>query len=117
MAAADLVTASGATAVLAHNDLIALGILDRLRLRGVPVPDAVSVVGFDDVPAATQVTPALTTVAIPLRLLGRTCVDTLLDPAPDAPDAGDAGDRRSRPTAVSLVVRASTGPRRSALPA
>ena len=105
VAAADLVTASGATAVLAYNDLVALGILDRLRLRGVPVPERVSVVGFDDVPAATQVTPALTTVAIPLRLLGRTAVDTLLQP-PSEP-----ADRPPRPAAVSLVVRASTGPR------
>ncbi len=121
VAAADLVLASGATAVLAHNDLVALGILDRLRLRGVDVPGQVSVVGFDDVPAATQVSPALTTVAIPLRLLGRIAVDTLLEaaagrdalarggPPDDVP--GPADDRAVRRTAVSLVVRASTGPR------
>jgi DNA-binding LacI/PurR family transcriptional regulator len=135
VAAADLVTASGATAVLAHNDLVALGILDRLRLRGVGVPEQVSVVGFDDVPAATQVSPALTTVAIPLRLLGRTAVDALLDGgrAGDSPDdtgsaevgPGPAGPRGAQPpstgapsrrTPVTLVVRASTGPRRAAGP-
>jgi DNA-binding LacI/PurR family transcriptional regulator len=115
VAAADLVLASGATAVLAHNDLVALGILDRLRLRGVAVPEQVSVVGFDDVPAATQVSPALTTVAIPLRLLGRVAVDMLLDPearhddATGAP-AAPATDRLVRRTPVALVVRASTGP-------
>ncbi|WP_298454720.1 LacI family DNA-binding transcriptional regulator [uncultured Cellulomonas sp.] len=105
VAAADLITASGATAVLAYNDLVALGVLDRLRLRGVRVPDAVSVVGFDDVPPATQVSPALTTVALPLRLLGRTAVDALLRPA------AEVTDRPPRPAPVSLVVRGSTGPR------
>jgi DNA-binding LacI/PurR family transcriptional regulator len=115
VAAADLVVASGATAVIAHNDLMALGILDRLRARGVDVPGRVSVVGFDDVAAATQVSPALTTVAIPIRQLGRTAVDVLLEDSPRS--AGEALARPSGPTdprarriAVSLVVRGSTGP-------
>ena len=113
VAAADLVVASGATAVIAHNDLMALGILDRLRARGVDVPRQVSVVGFDDVPAATQVSPALTTVAVPIRLIGRTAVDVLLEevlrPA-DATAPGPPTDRPARRIPVALVVRGSTGP-------
>jgi DNA-binding LacI/PurR family transcriptional regulator len=109
VAAADLVVAAGATAVIAHNDLVALGVLDRLRARGIDVPGQVSVVGFDDVPAATQVSPALTTVAIPIRMLGRAAVDVLLDGAD-----GRGGRRPIEPAvrrvAVSLVVRGSTGP-------
>ncbi len=103
VAAADLVLVSGATAVLAHNDLVALGILDRLRQRGVGVPDQVSVVGFDDIPAATHVTPALTTVAVPLQRLGRAAVDLLLE------TGGQAG---AAPVTlpVALVVRSSSGP-------
>jgi DNA-binding LacI/PurR family transcriptional regulator len=101
VAAADLVPASGATAVIAHNDLIALGILDRLRQRGTLVPERVSVVGFDDIPAATQVTPTLTTVAVPLQRLGRAAVELLLD---------DDTDGENVTMAVSLVVRGSTGP-------
>ncbi|WP_082659994.1 LacI family DNA-binding transcriptional regulator, partial [Cellulomonas sp. B6] len=85
VAAADLALASGATAVLAHNDLMALGVLDRLRARGVRVPQDVSVVGFDDAPVATLVAPALTTVAVPLARLGRTAVDLLLTPREAAP--------------------------------
>ena len=108
--AADLVVASGATAVLAHNDLVALGVLDRLRLRGVDVPGQISVVGFDDVPAATQVSPALTTVAVPLRILGRIAVDTLLDRPTRDGSPGSAAVPPTHRTAVSLVVRASTGP-------
>jgi len=102
VAAADLVAASGATAVVAHNDLMALGILDRLRQRGTRVPEEICVVGFDDVPAAVQVTPALTTVAIPLQRLGRAAVELLLD-------EGDTEDG-NRTMPVSLVVRGTTAP-------
>jgi DNA-binding LacI/PurR family transcriptional regulator len=118
VAAADLVPASGATAVIAHNDLIALGILDRLRARGTQVPQDVSVVGFDDIPGATQVTPTLTTVSVPLRLLGRTAVDLVLDPEHVVPDpAGGTLDDgtgevpRNQVMRVSLTVRDSTAPR------
>lgn len=107
VAAADLVAASGATAVIGHNDLIALGILDRLRQRGTAVPQQLSVVGFDDIPGATQVSPALTTVSVPLRLLGRAAVDLLIDP--DRPAQDDAAERATI-MPVSLVVRDSTGP-------
>lgn len=119
VAAADLVLGSGATAVIAHNDLIALGILDRLLARGTAVPEQVSVVGFDDVPAATHVSPALTTVAVPLGLLGRTAVDVLLggDLGPGGHEHATLRDEEtdaerpwSRRLPVSLVVRASTGP-------
>lgn len=102
VAAGDLVTVSGATAVIAHNDLMALGILDRLRQRGTAVPDQLSVVGFDDIPAATHMTPALTTVAVPLHRVGRAAVELLVDESPE-PD-GDVT------VAVSLVVRSSTTP-------
>ena len=110
VAAGDLVPVSGATAVVAHNDLMALGILDRLRQRGTAVPDRVSVVGFDDIPAATHMTPALTTVAVPLHRLGRAAVELLLDETPE-PDA----DAVTVP--VSLVVRSSTAPRLAPLSA
>ncbi|UZN02713.1 LacI family DNA-binding transcriptional regulator [Cellulomonas sp. S1-8] len=102
VAAADLVLAAGATAVLAHNDLMALGVLDRLHARGVRVPQDVSVVGFDDAPVATLVTPALTTVAVPLARLGRTAVDLLLAPP------GDEVPHAVLP--VELVVRGTTAP-------
>lgn len=126
VAAADLAIAGGATAVIAHNDLVALGVLNRLRARGVQVPEQMSVVGFDDIPAATQVSPTLTTVATPLAQLARTAVDMLLDPAPGRTttggyDAGSRPDADGQPTddqpaagrsvllPVSLVVRGSTG--------
>lgn len=105
VAAADLVAASGVTAVVAHHDVMALGILDQLRSRGVRVPQEVSVVGFDDVPAAMYVSPALTTVQVQLHLLGRIAVDLLISPD-SVPDVTNGMCRMP----VSLVVRDSTGP-------
>lgn len=117
VAAADLAVAARATAVIAHNDLIALGVLNRLRTRGIDVPERMSVVGFDDIPAATQVSPTLTTIATPLAQVARTAVDMLLEPAlPATGDAADEDGRRTDPRdrslllPVSLVVRGSTGP-------
>ncbi|MFD6175408.1 MULTISPECIES: LacI family DNA-binding transcriptional regulator [unclassified Isoptericola] len=105
--AADLALAAGATAVLCFNDLVALGVLARLHARGVATPHDVSVVGFDDVPAASLVTPALTTVAVPLARAGREAVDLLGRDAGSSPEPGSPEHRR---LPVELVVRASTAP-------
>lgn len=101
--AADYALASGVTAVVAFNDLMALGILDRLRHRGVDVPGEMSVVGFDDVQLATLVSPALTTVHAPLARLGRRAVDLLLARL-------RGGTSASSQLPVELTIRGSTGP-------
>jgi LacI family transcriptional regulator len=101
--AADHALASGVTAVVAFNDLMALGILDRLRHRGVGVPGEMSVVGFDDVQLATLVSPALTTVHAPLARLGRRAVDLLLVRL-------RGGTATSAQLPVELTIRGSTGP-------
>lgn len=61
---------SGATVVLAYNDLVAVGLLDGLGELGVAVPEQVSVAGFDDTMLARLVTPRLTTAAVPYPRLG-----------------------------------------------
>jgi LacI family transcriptional regulator len=61
-------------AVFAGTDMVAAGALQALRELGVRVPDDVSVAGYDDIPAAIDVYPALTTVSIPHEELGRTAV-------------------------------------------
>ncbi len=104
-AAADLVLAAPVTAVLAYNDLQALGLVSRFRERGASVPEQISVVGFDDIPLAGQVSPRLTTIAQRGDLLGRAAVDLLLDLLQDR--VGAAGSRRVMPT--QLIVRDSTG--------
>jgi LacI family transcriptional regulator, galactose operon repressor len=58
------------TAIVALNDSMAIGALTLLRERGVSVPADLSVVGFDDMPVARDVTPALTTVRLPLAEMG-----------------------------------------------
>jgi LacI family transcriptional regulator len=78
IAAADLVIASEATAVLAYNDLVAFGLLQRFRQRGVAVPGDMSVVGVDDLPMSALTTPSLTSVGIPLVNCGRASVDMVL---------------------------------------
>jgi LacI family transcriptional regulator len=62
------------TAIFAATDVIATGALHALRESGRRVPDDVSVAGYDDIPMAAELTPALTTVHVPQFELGRTAV-------------------------------------------
>jgi DNA-binding LacI/PurR family transcriptional regulator len=101
--AADLAVAAGVTAVLAYNDLVALGIIARLNARGIHVPNAMSVVGIDDINAATLVSPALTTVRAPLRRLGSAAVDRLVDSLDP-----NSVPRPAEDLPIELVVRQST---------
>jgi LacI family transcriptional regulator len=97
-------------ALFVANDLMALGVYEALRGRGLRVPEDVAVVGFDDAPWAPWLAPPLTTVAQPAYELGRRAGRLLLDRI----------DQPSRPWArivlePQLVVRASCGAR-SGLP-
>ncbi|WP_430591773.1 LacI family DNA-binding transcriptional regulator [Humidisolicoccus flavus] len=66
-------------AIVAANDLIAIGVLDAARELGLRVPKDLAVTGYDDIEAASLVSPALTTVENPAREIGRTCARLLLD--------------------------------------
>ncbi len=103
--AADLVLAAEVTAVVAFNDLMALGVLSRLADRGIGVPDDISVVGFDNIPMAGMATPHLTTVALPLEQSGRVAIELLLDQLAQ-PESGT----HEQGLAAQLIVRASTAP-------
>ena len=104
--AADQALAEEPTAILAFNDLMALGVLARLADRGVHVPRDVSVVGFDDIQMAVIASPPLTTVSAPTAAAGRAAVDLLLGPG-----AGRSGDgRQAREIKTELRIRGSTGP-------
>ncbi len=93
-------------AILADNDLVALGAMESLAAAGMRVPEDVSVVGFDDTPLAAVASPALTSVRQPTRRIGEIAFDALL--------ALMAGRRVSSVRlATRLVVRDSTGPRRA----
>jgi len=66
------------TAVLASNDLMAVGCIAGLREASLGVPEDVSVMGIDDIPFARFIDPPLTTVSIPLYELGRIGMDSLM---------------------------------------
>lgn len=66
------------TAILCGNDVLAVGAIIGLRSIGAAVPDEVSVVGFDNIDLAEVVTPALTTVHVPHRRMGKAAADLLL---------------------------------------
>lgn len=104
-AAADAVLNSGATAAIAFNDLIAIGMLDRLRERGIRVPDDLSIVGCDDIFGADFCAPPLTTLTAPIERAGATAVAMLL-----ARLEGTPGIRQGTVLPTHLTVRASTGP-------
>lgn len=106
MAAADGALVSEATAVVAYNDLVALGLLNALRDRGVDVPGRLSLVGIDDIPMSAMVQPALTTLAIPKEQAGRAAIDLLLHLLAEPPTRTTS--IRELPT--ELLVRHTTGP-------
>jgi LacI family transcriptional regulator len=93
------------TAVVAGNDLIALGCYDVFAERGIACPEEMSVVGFNEMPFLDKMRPPLTTVAIPHYEIGGEAARLLLDTI-DEPERHP----RSVLLAPSLVVRASTGP-------
>ncbi len=67
------------TAIVAGNDLMALGCYDVFAARGISCPDEVSVVGFNDMPFAARFAPPLTTIAIPHYEIGVAAADLLLE--------------------------------------
>lgn len=93
------------TAIVAANDLLALGCYDELARRGLACPRDVSVVGFNDMPFADRFAPPLTTVHIPHRLIGAEAARLLLEAI-----AGPGTPAREVRLAPRLVVRGSTAP-------
>ena len=93
------------TAVVASNDLIALGVLRALRAHGLACPGDVSVVGFNDMLFAEDMQPPLTTVRVPAAEMGAEAARMLL-----AQLDGQEQDHARVVLPVSLVVRDSTGP-------
>jgi LacI family transcriptional regulator len=101
-AAAAPAAASGATAVVAYNDLVAIGLEAGMLELGKRCPKDVSIVGIDDIDLAGAVTPGLTTVRMPIARSGALAVDLLLQAMAGAvlDDVATLGSQ--------LIVRAST---------
>jgi LacI family transcriptional regulator len=91
-----------ATAIIALNDAMAIGVLSTLRSHGVSVPGRMSVAGFDDVSVAADLAPSLTTVRLPMAEMGQLALTMALKPR--------SSRARRKSTGHQLVVRDSTGP-------
>lgn len=93
------------TALVAFNDVSAIGAIRALREAGKQVPRDVSVIGFDDIQAAAFQNPGLTTVRQPLRKMGEAAAETLI---------ARIHDPKSQPKRTmvepELVIRESTAP-------
>lgn len=102
--AADLVYATDITAVIAYDDMIALGLMARFNERGVRVGHDMSIIGIDDSPMSGMAYPTLTSIQVPGTEAGASAVDIVLDlaqhPDEDEPPVIQLETR--------LIVRGST---------
>lgn len=91
------------SAIFASNDVSAFGVMEAVRDTGKRIPDDMSIVGFDDIPQASQVNPPLTTVRQPLADMGATATRMLLELIEDR---DRPAQRIELPT--ELIIRTST---------
>lgn len=98
------------TAVFCVNDALALGVLERVRQRGLDVPGQLAVVGFDDVPGAAAAMPPLSTVRVFKEQMGELALRSLVDLIETSPPKPTHYERSSHTIKVTteLVVRASS---------
>ncbi len=94
------------TAVLAFNDLFALGVMRAVQAHGLRVPEDISVIGCDDIPMAAYASPPLTTIGQPKYRIGKLAVTTLLQMCQDPPNQLGSFTLMESP----LIIRESTGP-------
>ncbi len=101
-------------AVFCANDLMAIGALDTARDLGLSIPTDVAIVGFDDVPIASLVRPALTTLRIQIAETGRKALERLVRMVNAAGEA--VADTACEVVRPELVVRPSSQPATSDSP-
>jgi LacI family transcriptional regulator len=92
------------SAIFAASDVTAFGVLDAARSLGLSVPQQLSLVGFDDVPTASQIVPPLTTVRHPIHQMAEIAIGLLLDSL-----SGKTTQDRLVELPSELIVRASSG--------
>jgi len=91
------------TAIFASNDLMAIGAMREVQKRGLQVPEDISIIGFDDIPLSSLISPSLTTISQPKYEIGAEAAKLLLKMinSPEAPKSKIILDTK-------LVVREST---------
>jgi LacI family transcriptional regulator len=90
------------TAIFAANDESAIGTIEAAREAGLRIPDDLSVVGFDNMPGTTDITPALTTIEQPMDEMGYKATEMLIDLI-----KGKSLDNRIHEVPTKLIVRDS----------
>jgi len=95
------------SAVFVASDMMAIGALRSLRQADRQVPQDIALVGFDDIPIASAIVPALTTVRQPIERMGSMAVEVLLSVLEDSSGEEALAHRIVLPT--ELVIRASCG--------
>jgi LacI family transcriptional regulator len=95
------------TAVFAASDSTAIGALKAIREAGLHVPEDIALIGFDDIPLAAALEPALTTVRQPIERLGSMAADLLLNLLENPPGTQHPAHRMILP--AKLIVRDSCG--------
>ncbi|WP_342113519.1 LacI family DNA-binding transcriptional regulator [Pseudoduganella sp. OTU4001] len=93
------------TAIFAANDGMALGVMNAIREKGLRIPEDISVIGFDDIPAAAMTRPPLTTLRHPFEAMAQATVQELVRRI-----RGEPGRRHRIEFPSEFVVRESTGP-------
>jgi DNA-binding LacI/PurR family transcriptional regulator len=93
------------TGIVAINDMLAIGLIAGLRNSGIRVPDDVSVIGMDDLALSALVSPAVTSIRLPLAAMAQTMVDRIINRLGDP--RIPTGEFLFQPT---LVARGSVGP-------
>jgi LacI family transcriptional regulator len=103
------------TAIFASNDTMGIGCMRELRRRGLAVPRAMSLVGFDDIPLVSWLDPPMTTVSVPMAQIGAAAMQRLTGLLADGSNSSRDGAERPRRRArlvnvhaTALVVRGST---------
>ena len=99
------------TALMAFNDISAIGAINCFREAGYSVPQDISVIGFDDVAEASMIFPPLTTVQQPLRKMGETAAEEIVSAITNGPKT------QQIVFTPQLVIRKSTAPLRKRAPA
>ena len=91
-------------AIFVSNDMMAIGTMEAIKRQGLRIPDDIAVVGFDDIPEASYVSPALTTVQLPKKRLGTLATEVLINYLKKKPDFP-----LKKVLPVKLIVRQSCG--------
>ncbi len=101
------------TALLAFDDICAYGAIRALFEAGLRVPDDCSVVGFDDIPTSSLISPGLTTIRQPMLEMGEYAADCILKSLNSSDDERDGFFGQSKIMPAELLVRGSTAKRRT----